>query len=209
MATQTVQFFNNENRASGNKTVPHFLCEPPEITVSQVVFCFPRTLSKVFNYPRYFPTHAFAKGGAVLELTLSAIALLLTLGGKSYVNNGLCHVGTPTSKHTGVCVAFGLIEQYSHEPYVAVARFQVKYLGRSVDSLDPKLVERGAGALSRLDDALVDRAFLVGNRVSLADLSLVAYTRMAGDGGFDLARYPAVTAWIGRVEAALGITDPA
>ena len=100
-------------------------------------------------------------------------------------------------------------EQYSHEPYVAVARFQVKYLGRSVDSLDPKLVERGAGALSRLDDALVDRAFLVGNRVSLADLSLVAYTRMAGDGGFDLARYPAVTAWIGRVEAALGITDPA
>ena len=100
-------------------------------------------------------------------------------------------------------------EQYSHEPYVAVARFQVKYLGKPVESLDPKLVERGAGALARLEQALTGADFLVGDRVTLADLSLVAYTRAAGDGGFDLGFYPAVTAWIGRVEAALNITDPA
>ena len=98
-------------------------------------------------------------------------------------------------------------EQYSHEPYVAVARFQVKYLGKPVDSLDAKLVERGAAALERLEQALSAGDFLVGQRLSLADLSLVAYTRMAGDGGFDLTRYPAVSAWIGRIEAALNITD--
>jgi glutathione S-transferase len=99
-------------------------------------------------------------------------------------------------------------EQYSHEPYVAVARFHAKYLGKPVESLDPKLVERGNGALARLEAALTGADFLVGEGVTLADLSLVAYTRMAGDGGFDLALYPAVTAWIGRVEAALNITDP-
>jgi glutathione S-transferase len=99
-------------------------------------------------------------------------------------------------------------EQYSHEPYVAVARFQVKYLGKPVDSLDAKLVERGKGALRRLNDALSQPDFLVGAKLSLADLSLVAYTRMAEDGGFRLADYPAVQAWIARVESALNIEDP-
>ena len=96
-------------------------------------------------------------------------------------------------------------EQYSHEPYVAVARFHVKYLGKPVAELDPKLVERGAAALRRLEEGLADRPFLVGPRVSLADVALVAYTRMAPDGGFDLGVYPRVTGWIARVEAALHI----
>src|ERR1700753_682822 len=47
-------------------------------------------------------------------------------------------------------------EQYSHEPYVAVARFQVRYLGRPVADLEPKIVERGRGALQRLEDGLAD-----------------------------------------------------
>ena len=96
-------------------------------------------------------------------------------------------------------------EQYSHEPYIAVARFQLKYLGKSADGLDPKLVERGYGALRRLEDAAADSAFLVGDRLTLADVSLVAYTRMAGEGGFDLAPYPSVRAWIARGEVGLGI----
>lgn len=96
-------------------------------------------------------------------------------------------------------------EQYSHEPYVAVARFQVRYLGRSVDALDPKLVERGRAALQRLDDGLARSAFLVGEAVSLADIALVAYTRMAPDGGFDLTAWARLRAWIRRVEAALRI----
>jgi len=96
-------------------------------------------------------------------------------------------------------------EQYSHEPYVAVARFQVAYLGRAVADLEPRIVERGASALQRLEDGLADGPFLVGNALSLADVALVAYTRVAHEGGFDLAGYPRVRAWIGRVEAALKI----
>ncbi len=96
-------------------------------------------------------------------------------------------------------------EQYSHEPYVAVARFQVKYQGQPVAGLEPRLVERGKAALQRLEDGLASGAFLVGDRVTLADIALVAYTRLAGEGGFDLASYPAVRGWIGRVETALNI----
>jgi glutathione S-transferase len=96
-------------------------------------------------------------------------------------------------------------EQYSHEPYVAVARFQVKYQGRAPADLDPKIVERGRGALQRLEDGLAGSAFLVGERLSLADVALVAYTRVADEGGFVLSDYPRVQAWVGRVEQALGI----
>ena len=99
-------------------------------------------------------------------------------------------------------------EQYSHEPYIAVARFQMKYLGRLKAELDPKLQERGTAALERMEGALGASTFLVGEALTLADIALVAYTRAAGDGGFDLDRYPAVTAWIARVEAAVPILDP-
>jgi glutathione S-transferase len=96
-------------------------------------------------------------------------------------------------------------EQYSHEPYVAVARFQVRYLGRAVSELETRIVERGAGALARMELTLKDTPFLVGGKLSLADVSLVAYTRVAHEGGFSLDGYPAVRAWVGRVEQALRI----
>lgn len=97
-------------------------------------------------------------------------------------------------------------EQYSHEPYVAVARFQVRYAGKPVSELEPRLVERGKDALQRLEDGLALSPFLVGEAVSLADVALVAYTRVAHEGGFELESYPAVAAWVKRVEAALKIT---
>lgn len=100
-------------------------------------------------------------------------------------------------------------EQYSHEPYVAVARFQVKYLGKAVSEVEPRIMERGAAALARLEAALASAPYLVGDALSLADIALVAYTRMAHDGGFNLADYPATRAWVARVEAALPIKDPA
>ena len=96
-------------------------------------------------------------------------------------------------------------EQYSHEPYVAVARFQVRYAGKPVSELEARLVERGNGALQRVEDGLAASSFLVGEVPSLADVALVAYTRVAHEGGFDLARYPRVQAWVKRVEAALKI----
>ncbi|RYE52091.1 MAG: glutathione S-transferase family protein, partial [Rhizobiaceae bacterium] len=98
-------------------------------------------------------------------------------------------------------------EQYSHEPYVAVARFQVHYLGKAPSDLDAKIVERGKGALKLLDDALAKRDFLVGDGVTLADVALVAYSRVAHEGGFDLDDTPAVRRWIARVEQVLNIED--
>src|SRR6185437_8434843 len=96
-------------------------------------------------------------------------------------------------------------EKYSHEPYVAVARFQVKYLGKPVGELEPRIVERGKAALARMEEALDGRDYLVGAGLTLADIALVAYTRMAADGGFALCDYPAVEAWVQRVEAELPI----
>jgi glutathione S-transferase len=98
-------------------------------------------------------------------------------------------------------------EQYSHEPYVAVARWQVIGHGKRVDEIEPRIVQRGTAALERMELQLQKTPFLVGETVTLADLALVAYTRVAHEGGFDMTLYPATGAWITRVEAALGIGD--
>lgn len=98
-------------------------------------------------------------------------------------------------------------EQYSHEPYVAVARFQVRYLGKPAAELESRIVERGEQALQRMELALLGSPFLVGGRATLADVALVAYTRVAHEGGFNLELYPAVRAWVSRVEEALNIRD--
>jgi glutathione S-transferase len=97
-------------------------------------------------------------------------------------------------------------EQYSHEPYIAVARFQLKYLKKRKEDLDAKIVEKGAAALERLEMALAASPYLVGDQLTLADISLVAYTRMAEEGGFDLQPYPALREWIGRLERILKIS---
>ena len=96
-------------------------------------------------------------------------------------------------------------EQYSHEPYIAVRRYQLHYLERSPDALDPKLAERGEDALRLMQATLERSAYMAGDALTLADVALVAYTRTAHEGGFDLAAYPAVRAWVARVEAGLGI----
>ncbi|MFT3940789.1 glutathione S-transferase family protein [Rhodopseudomonas sp.] len=96
-------------------------------------------------------------------------------------------------------------EQYSHEPYIAVCRFQMVYLGKPASELDPDKVRRGHAALARMERHLVDNEFLAGERLSLADVVLLAYTRMAEQGGFALKDYPAVRAWIARAEAGLGL----
>jgi glutathione S-transferase len=98
-------------------------------------------------------------------------------------------------------------EQYSHEPYIAVVRFHRSLMGKPASEIDPKLMERGHRALARMEQQLIQTPFLVGEALSLADVALVAYTRVAHEGDFDLGRYPAVEAWVARVEAALGIED--
>ena len=98
-------------------------------------------------------------------------------------------------------------EQYSHEPYIAVVRFHRTLLGKPASEIEPRLMERGHGALARMEQQLAVTPFLVGEAPTLADVALVAYTRVAHEGDFDLSRYPAVKAWVARVEAEMGITD--
>lgn len=96
-------------------------------------------------------------------------------------------------------------EQYSHEPYIAVVRFRRAIAGQSTAEIEPRLMERGHAALARMEVGLTGRDWLVGEAMSLADLALVAYTRVAHEGDFDLEPYPAVRAWVGRTEQAFGI----
>ncbi|ACF03284.1 Glutathione S-transferase domain [Rhodopseudomonas palustris TIE-1] len=96
-------------------------------------------------------------------------------------------------------------EQYSHEPYIAVCRFQMVYLGKPASELDPDKVRRGHAALARMEQHLAYSEFLAGERLSLADVALLAYTRTAEQGGFELHDYPAIRGWISRAEAGLGL----
>jgi glutathione S-transferase len=96
-------------------------------------------------------------------------------------------------------------EQYKHEPAIAVVRFWV------AKSPDPPPAEdiaarrlEGQVALKILERTLRDREFLVGERFTIADICLYAYTHVAPEGGFDLEPLPAVRAWLGRVAAQPG-----
>ena len=103
-------------------------------------------------------------------------------------------------------------EQYSHEPYIAVVRHWVAHLGKTQAS-EPQLAmrtERGYQALGVMESQLKDQPCFAGEAYSIADIALYAYTHVAHEGGFDLARYPGIRAWLQRVAAQPGhirITD--
>ena len=92
-------------------------------------------------------------------------------------------------------------EQYSHEPYIAVARwilrFQPAESPRRAEL--PRLHERGHQALGVMEQHLAREPFFAAGRYTIADIALFAYTHRAADGGFDLERYPALRAWLKRV----------
>jgi glutathione S-transferase len=99
-------------------------------------------------------------------------------------------------------------EQYSHEPYIAVAR----YLRRlhpdpeSQRALADSRMDGGYRALAVMEQHLAREPYFVGARYTIADIALFAYTHVAPEGGFELARFPAVCAWLARVEAQPGCT---
>jgi glutathione S-transferase len=94
-------------------------------------------------------------------------------------------------------------EQYSHEPYIAVARFLRKFHPdpQSQRALAESKMSGGYRALEVMEGRLAQERYFVGGRYSVADIALYAYTHVAKDGGFDLERLPAVRAWLDRVRA--------
>ena len=97
-------------------------------------------------------------------------------------------------------------EQYSHEPYIAVARFIALYLGLPQERQAEYQSKQAGGykALDVMETQLRDSPYLVADEPSLADIALYAYTHVAADGGFELTGYPAITAWLRRIEGLPG-----
>ena len=95
-------------------------------------------------------------------------------------------------------------EQYSHEPNIAVARFWV-IAGITPSQADAEAKRRGGiAALRAMESRLAEREYLVGDRYTIADIALYAYTHVAPEAGFELDAYPGITAWLERVAAQPG-----
>jgi len=97
-------------------------------------------------------------------------------------------------------------EQYSHEPYIAVARYIAKWLPADHPRRAelPRLLERGYQALDVMEKHLASNDFFVASGYGVADIGLYAYTHQAHIGGFEMSRYPAIRGWLARVEATPG-----
>lgn len=94
-------------------------------------------------------------------------------------------------------------EQYSHEPYIAVARFIAKYLGLPENRLAEyqSKHQNGYKALSVMETQLAKTPYLIGERLTTADIALYAYTHVADEGGFELKDYPATLTWLNRIQS--------
>ncbi len=94
-------------------------------------------------------------------------------------------------------------EQYSHEPNIATSRFIIKYLGKPPDRRESLKEKEIAGykALDVMENQLDGRPYITGEHFNIADIALYAYTHVADEGGFDLAGYPAIRAWMERISA--------
>jgi glutathione S-transferase len=99
-------------------------------------------------------------------------------------------------------------EQNLFEPNVGTARFW-RLTGRDAEwpELFNARLESAQGALASLEAGLGAREFLLGDRYTVADVSLYAYAHVAGDAGLDMAAYPSVTAWLQHVEGTPGFVD--
>ncbi|NVJ59153.1 MAG: glutathione S-transferase family protein [Gammaproteobacteria bacterium] len=93
-------------------------------------------------------------------------------------------------------------EQYSHEPYIAVARFIKRFLPKDHPrhSELPELHQKGSTALKLMNQHLADNVWFVGDTISIADIALFAYTHVAAEGGFELSQYLNIKNWISQVQ---------
>jgi glutathione S-transferase len=102
---------------------------------------------------------------------------------------------------------WAFFEQYSHEPNIASPRYWITHNLPMTEerrvTLEPKR-KLGYAALGVMEGHLKDHEFFVGDRYSIADIALYAYTHVAHEGGFDLSRFPSINAWLERVAAQPG-----
>lgn len=144
------------------------------------------------------------------------VPLLELEDGRCLAESGaiLCHLAEGTPFWPGdpwlraQTLQWLFFEQYSHEPCIAVARFIRGWLPpeHPRQAEVPALIERGRAALAVMEQHLAGREWFVGERYGLADIALYAYTHCAEDGGFELAPFPNVLAWLARVRAQPGHT---
>ena len=101
------------------------------------------------------------------------------------------------------CFEWQFFEQYSHEPYIAVARFINKYLGLPQEKRAEYEAKQEGGhkALSVMEKQLEETPYLIGDGLSIADISLYGYTHVAHEGGFDMSNYRVTNAWMDRIAA--------
>lgn len=94
-------------------------------------------------------------------------------------------------------------EQYSHEPYIATSRYWISILGKAEEYREALNQKKAGGeaALRVMERHLTEHKFFVGERYTIADIALFAYTHVADEGGFDLSGFPAIQSWIKRVQA--------
>lgn len=104
---------------------------------------------------------------------------------------------------TAKILQWQFFEQYSHEPFIAVARFIAKYLGMPKNRKQEYEAKQIGGhkALKVMEEQLKETPYLVGANITVADISLYGYTHVAHEGGFDLAEYPYIQKWLTRIES--------
>ena len=121
-----------------------------------------------------------------------------------YFGEGTPHVPEDRYQRAQV-LQWMFFEQYSHEPNIAVVRFWVAFSDAPPADAEVEARRRaGYTALEAMERHLAERRFLVADRYTIADIALYAYTHVASEGGFDLAPFPAIRAWLDRVAAQPG-----
>lgn len=126
-----------------------------------------------------------------------------------YLAEGSPYLPADRLKHAQV-LQWMFFEQYSHEPYIAVARFWLHLVkgGRELkkNQID-EWMDRGYQALGVMERHLASEPYFGGDHFTIADIALYGYTHVAGDGDFDLSHYPQIGRWLERVESEPGHVD--
>ena len=123
-----------------------------------------------------------------------------------YLGDGTAYVPTDPYERAQV-LQWCFFEQYSHEPYIAVARFWLAYSGKPEEFAGrrrERAMKSGYAALDAIERHLGQKSFLVGETYTIADISLYAYTHVAHEGEFDLGAYPAIRSWLDRITSQPG-----